>query len=478
MAVLTGTSGDNILIGTGDDDEIRGRGGDDRIFGRAGDDILRGGSGDDFIRGGPGDDIIFGGSGDDNISGGPGDDQINGGAGDDTIRAGAGDDEVNGGAGDDTIFAGAGDDVVRGGAGDDVIRAGAGDDEVHGGSGDDVINAGSGDDVVDGGSGDDVINAGSGDDVVDGGSGDDVIRGGAGDDVIDGGAGDDVIKGGAGDDIIIGGAGDDVMSGGSGEDIFRFTGDFGEDTIKDFDKDSDRLDLTAYPDYQLTQVGNDTIVTVDGGQILLKGVTPDGLADVIDIACVVRGTLIRTPRGEVPVETLAIGDEVIGVDGARPVKWIGRRGYSRAFVARNPKVAPVRIKAGALGTAAPAADLLVSPEHAIFLDGALIPAKLLVNGDSIRQDTDVDSVEYFHVELETPDVLWTNGALTESYVNHGNRRMFANWPEYVARYGAEDVAARGADGEYVRRYDVVYGGAALQNVRARLVGTTALTTAA
>jgi hypothetical protein len=443
MATLNGNSDDNTLIGTGDDDQISGE---------AGDDLIRGRGGDDEIDGGSGDDVIFG---------------------------GRGDDEIDGGSGDDVIVAGRGDDVVDGGSGDDVILAGRGDDEVDGGSGDDVIKAGSGDDVVDGGSGDDEIEAGSGDDEVDGGSGDDVIKAGSGDDEIDGGSGDDVIKAGSGDDEIVGGRGDDVMSGGSGEDTYRFAGNFGDDLIKDFDKDEDLLDLSAFDTYELEQDGNDTIVIVDGGTIRLKNVSPDGLEDAINIPCVVRGTLVRTPAGEVPVETLAAGDEVITIDGtARRVKWIGRRSYGGPFLRRNPKVAPIRIAAGAMGEAMPATDLLVSPEHAIYIDGALIPAKLLVNGDTVRQVPGVESVEYFHIEVDGPDVLWTNGAPTESYVNHGNRRMFRNWRDYVAAHGAEDEAPRAADGQYVRRFPPVYGGAALQAARAKLAGRTTLTKAA
>lgn len=413
------------------------------------------------------------------VGGTPGDDESEGSAGDDLIVARAGNDVVNGGRGDDTIFGGRGDDEIYGGSGDDVIRAGAGDDIVDGGTGDDVISGGAGNDVLAGGAGDDRISGGAGDDVISGGSGDDTIRVGAGDDVIDAGAGDDEVWGGAGNDVIGGGAGNDVLRGGSGNNVFRFGVDSGNDRILDFDKGRDRLDLTAFHDYQLSQVGDDAVVTYAGGQIRLAGVSSEGLADVIDIACVVRGTLIRTPAGEVPVETLSIGDAVITAEGlSRPVKWIGKRGYAKAFIRRNPNIAPILFSRGVLGENAPASDLAVSPEHGIYVDGVLVPAKLLVNGDTIRPVLDVESVEYFHVELETPDVLWTNGARTESYVNHGNRRMFANWAEYVERYGSEDEAPRGTDGEYVRRHRVVYGGAALQTIREEQIDRTASTSAA
>jgi hypothetical protein len=442
MATLAGTSASR-LGGTTGDDEIKGSAGDDLIVARAGDDV---------VDGGPGDDII---------------------------RAGGGNDVVNGGSGDDTIYGGRGDDEIYGGSGDDVIMAGAGDDVVDGGTGDDVVRGGAGSDVLAGGAGDDVVSGGAGDDGISGGSGDDVIRAGAGDDVVEAGAGDDEVWGGPGDDVIDGGVGNDVLRGGSGNDVFRFGIGSGTDRIVDFDKTRDRLDLTAFHDYRLSQSGDDTVVTYAGGQITLAGVSPEGLADAIDIACVVRGTLIRTPAGEVPVETLSIGDAVITAEGlSRPVKWIGKRGYAKAFIARNPKVAPILISRGALGGGAPASDLAVSPEHAVYVDGLLVPAKLLVNDDTIRPVLNLESVEYFHVELETPDVLWTNGARTESYVNHGNRRMFANWAEYVERYGSEDEAPRGTDGEYVRLHQVVYGGAALQTIRAKQASSTTFTSAA
>src|SRR5689334_3797963 len=48
-------------------------------------------------------------------------------------------------------------------------------------------------------------------------------------------------------------------------------------------------------------------------------------------SCLVAGTLIRTPDGDVPVESLKIGDLVLTADrGAMPVKWVGRQSFRRS----------------------------------------------------------------------------------------------------------------------------------------------------
>ena len=74
--------------------------------------------------------------------------------------------------------------------------------------------------------------------------------------------------------------------------------------------------------------------------------------------CVLRGTHVLTPRGEIKVEDLAIGDLVNTFDGtAKPIKWIGRRSHGGI----DTDMLPIKIARSALGHLVPHTDLFVSP---------------------------------------------------------------------------------------------------------------------
>lgn len=157
--------------------------------------------------------------------------------------------------------------------------------------------------------------------------------------------------------------------------------------------------------------------------------------------CFAAGTQILTEEGEKAVETLEIGDSVVTAEGgAVPVKWIGRQTLA-PFFARH-RAQPVRIAAGALGDGLPNRDLTVTADHGMVLDGYVINASALVNGTSITyvplDDLDMH-VTVYHVETEAHDVIFANGAPSETYVDVVTRETFDNHEDYLALYGAERI---------------------------------------
>jgi hypothetical protein len=151
--------------------------------------------------------------------------------------------------------------------------------------------------------------------------------------------------------------------------------------------------------------------------------------------CFMAGTMIRTPDGEVAVETLKRGDLVLTSDGlAQPVCWLGRQTVSTRF-ADPLRVLPVRIKAGALAENVPGRDLLLSPDHAVLVDGALIHAGALVNEVSILRETAVPEIfTYYHVELDDHSLVLAENTPAETFVDNVERLAFDNWAEHEALY--------------------------------------------
>ncbi len=195
-----------------------------------------------------------------------------------------------------------------------------------------------------------------------------------------------------------------------------------------------------------TGVGTSGGVVLSNGDVFaLNGITnasgtwfvntaPDsfgtGTEVFLSAVCYARGTMIQTPAGERPVEMLCPGMQVITlVDGdevTRTVKWVGHR---RIDLTRHPRpdtVAPIRIERGAFADTMPHADLLLSPDHAVFVDGMLICIRQLVNGSTIRTELGWTAVDYYHVELDEHAILLAEGLPAESYLDTGNRGFFAN----------------------------------------------------
>lgn len=157
--------------------------------------------------------------------------------------------------------------------------------------------------------------------------------------------------------------------------------------------------------------------------------------------CFTTGTHIATPSGPVAIEHLRPGDQVVSAFGGHvAIQWIGHRRVDCRRHAAPATVWPIRICAGALGEGVPSRDLRVSPEHALYIDGLLIPAGLLVNGGGIVREP-CDTVTYWHLELPQHDVVLAEGAECESYLDTGNRCDFDNGPVITAHPGFAQATA-------------------------------------
>ena len=489
---MGGAEGDDTLQGGAGEDTVSGGSGNDEIDGGADADTINGNSGNDEITDTDGNNLVtagidglpdrgvpFAGNPDtapeddlDTVTTGDGDDTIDTGDDADVIDAGDGDNVIDGGFDDDNVTAGSGADSITSGEGSDTVTSGGGDDTIFGGLGpvlgssanliDDNVDPHDNDPILD--NGDDSIDAGAGNDLVYGEDDNDTIDGGSGEDTLDGGVDDDVIAGGAGDDSIVGGQGADDMSGGVGDDTFDvglFTDPIFDDTyvegvgdtvVGGEDADDGDIDVLDLSDGGPLSIDFDDAVDPGGepgesGTVtFFTDTTQDTVAGTLTfseienvIPCFTPGSLIATPKGEVPVESLREGDRVITRDnGIQEIRWVGHRTLNRDELARAPNLKPVLIKAGSLGYGLPERDMLVSPQHRVLVAGdttqlyfdeseVLVAAKHLVNHGSI-QSVDTLRTTYVHFMFDRHEVVLSDGAWTESF-QPGDQSLGAMGPE-------------------------------------------------
>jgi serralysin len=236
----------------------------------------------------------------------------------------------------------------------------------------------------------------------------------------------DTAIGGSGNDTFYVNTDSDTINGGAGTNTVVFTGNEAA--------------------YTFVTSGATTVVTSNAGGTVdtLNDVQSLQFADATVAVCFCSGTHIRTDRGDVLVEHLAVGDRVVTASGAsRPIRWLGHRHVLCRTHPAPGNVWPVKISAHALGPNKPAKDLFVSPGHAICVDllgEVLIPAASLVNATTICQ-VEVDAVTYWHVELDTHDLLIAENVPAESYLEVGNRGFFQDAP-VVSLIGAPDGSPR------------------------------------
>ncbi|MCG4272777.1 Hint domain-containing protein [Acetobacter senegalensis] len=201
-------------------------------------------------------------------------------------------------------------------------------------------------------------------------------------------------------------------------------------------------------------MNNDTIKTfTDDGTGKIKVVTNNGVTLTLNtainpdtgkyftaadfsynagtITCFLAGSMIRTTNGDVAVEDITIGDQVVAFDWKnnrnilRSVVWVGTaRAVVQPHLADDEAGWPVRVLKDAIADGVPYKDMLITAEHCLFFEDRFVPVRMLVNGRTIFYDKSILSYDYYHVETELHSVITADGMLTESYLDTGNRSSF------------------------------------------------------
>ena len=187
-----------------------------------------------------------------------------------------------------------------------------------------------------------------------------------------------------------------------------------------------------YGSYYLFDYNDDGGAPTDAGGVTVNFTRRDL------VVCFAAGTNIRTPEGEKAIEDLQIGDLVSTANGAKAIKFICQSTRSFNELLATGKN-PIRVAAGTFGATA---DLLLTPSHALNLEGSLIEAGALIDHASVDRVSEWNAPEltYFNLELDQHELIWANGVATESYfssyrTNGFSRESWDNYSEYVALYG-------------------------------------------
>ncbi len=288
--------------------------------------------------------------------------------------------------------------------------------------------------------------------------------------------------------VFYGGPGSDTVSFGVGNNVRdmrmgteNLLGDNGDQVIFRVPPNSgatlyDALSADGWVDTNGDGVYRNSAGTLLDDTFTFAGVNIINVEAVNGPPCFVHGTRIETARGAVAIEDLAVGDLVMTRDnGLQPIRWIGRRVLSAQVLDAQPKLRPIRLRAGSLGQGVPSVDLLVSPQHRVLVRSAiaqrmfdapevLVAAKQLCQIDGIDVAEDVAGVEYVHMLFDRHEVVISNGAETESLFTGPEalkalgpasaEEIFAIFPELRDRDHAPSSARLMASGRLARKLAV------------------------
>lgn len=221
-------------------------------------------------------------------------------------------------------------------------------------------------------------------------------------------------------------------------------------------------------------MSNTTLVVSSGASVIQPLNIGAGCAAIIygtAEVCFLPGTLISTPTGEIAVENLNIGDEVLTLDPttgasvARSITWVGK---GRVIVNPSDHLDlsgyPVCVSKNAVSPGVPRRNTYITSEHCLYVDGYLVPVRMLVNGTSIRYDTTQTAYEYYHFVTAQHTVVWAEGMLSETYLDTGNSQSFSQHGK-VARL--HRPAETPSDSLFPLRTDRLFVEAAFRRIAAK-----------
>lgn len=190
----------------------------------------------------------------------------------------------------------------------------------------------------------------------------------------------------------------------------------------------------AWDKAALGLAGNNLPIVIGASQAESTHGTTDGLTGYFDgtisrvqihdkalrtskpVPCFAAGTLIATPRGEVAVETLRVGDIVLTADhGPQQLRRITRQMFRAADLAVRPRLCPILIEKDVLGNHR---ALVVSRQHALLIprQDVLVRAIHLARhaGDGFRILNGCRRIDYHHLLFDRHEIVFANGAPAES----------------------------------------------------------------
>lgn len=164
----------------------------------------------------------------------------------------------------------------------------------------------------------------------------------------------------------------------------------------------------------------------------------------IFVTCFTQGTQIRTPQGEVSVESLTAGDVVTTLDhGAQTIRWIGSR-----MVPAVDKFRPITFEPGSIAEDLPSRPLSVSRQHRMLVRSeiaermfgekeVLIAAHRCLDMPGVEQEENLGFVTYWHILCDNHEIAFANGAPSETlHLGSQGRNMLSPeaWAEITTLF--------------------------------------------